>query len=452
MGHTIDVLEQIHFFHGTLCSGRRPCPPFHHRLPTAGTEAGRYRISKTAIERRGWRTAAIVGVVLMAVDGSSGQNPQSRPAPTSGSAERETQSWTQIPIDDSHVFLAPYVWKRGGAGRSARAEAAIPGAYIKATFRGSAGVRLLIDGAANNDCPPAAMPVVDYSLNRGAFKSVQLTRTGEVYALPLADGLERGEEQHLEVHMRAAPLMPNRWTTPTVHLRLAGLEIAEGGVMLPVTTRPKRAIGFGDSITEGVCVEGLCPYYSNLMMNNARATWFPVVCAALNCEYGQLGTGGQGMVRPMEIPPLPQTWDHYDAETSRLTDGRLLPEPDYVFCAMGTNDYQGDGEHLTLPPIADEYTRWLIAVRKACPHAMIFCVVPPLGWHGEEIAGLVAARNQVGDRRVFLIDTAPLKGGFSVRGATEYAPDGVHPSVHGNAVLGASIAVQVQACLGGVKE
>jgi hypothetical protein len=56
------------------------------------------------------------------------------------------------------------------------------------------------------------------------------------------------------------------------------------------------------------------------------ATWFPLVCGGLNCEYGQLGTGGQGMVRPIEIPPLPQTWDRFDATTSRLTDGLLLPE------------------------------------------------------------------------------------------------------------------------------
>jgi hypothetical protein len=57
-----------------------------------------------------------------------------------------------------------------------------------------------------------------------------------------------------------------------------------------------------------VCVEGLCPYYSNLLMNNARVTWFPLVATALNCEYGQVGNGGQGMARMMEYPPLPQTW------------------------------------------------------------------------------------------------------------------------------------------------
>src|ERR1700730_1427509 len=111
------------------------------------------------------------------------------------------------------------------------------------------------------------------------------------------------------------------------------------------------------------------PRTQSLGPNNARAAWFPVVCAALDCEYGQLGSGGQGMTRALEMPPLGQTWDRYDATTSRLTGGLLVPEPDYVFCGMGTNDFEKD--------ISADYTAWLAAVRKACPHAHLFCVVPP---------------------------------------------------------------------------
>jgi hypothetical protein len=403
--------------------------------------------------------AAIVVMTLLAPAGIAGEIPHKNSTPNSpgGSGsepvpgllpgQTEKKDWTLIPINDANIRLAPYVWKRFGAGRTARAEATMPGAYFKAIFRGSPAIRLLIDGAANNGCPPAAMPVVDYSLDHGGFRTIQLTKTGEIYALPLGEGLDSGAEHRLEVYFRAAGLGPNRWQAPTVHLRIAGIDLEAGGTLLPCPVRTKRAIGFGDSITEGVCIEGLCPYYSNLMMNNARATWFPLVCTALDCEYGQLGTGGQGMVKPLEIPPLPQTWDRYDATTSRLTDGLLTPEPDYIFCALGTNDYQGDADHFTLPPIAEEYTRWLAAVRQAAPHAMIFCIVPPLGWHAGEIAAAVDARNQSGDREVFLVDTAPLKAGFRVKGATQLAADGVHPSVYGNALLSALIAVEVQKIL-----
>ena len=145
----------------------------------------------------------------------------------------------------------------------------------------------------------------------------------------------------------------------------------------------------------------------------------------------------------MELPPLPQTWDHYDAETSRLTNGRLVPEPDYVFSAMGTNDYPSEMAK-RFPPA---FLRWLVAVRAACPNARIFCITPPLGTHAQAIAEAVAARRRDGDAKVHLIDTSSLRNDFSATGRpTQLAYDGVHPSMYGNAVLSALIVRQV-ACV-----
>jgi lysophospholipase L1-like esterase len=184
------------------------------------------------------------------------------------------------------------------------------------------------------------------------------------------------------------------------------------------------------------------------MLNNARVTWFPVVATALDCEYGQLGSGGQGMLKPMALPPLPQSWDRFDAAASRLTDGRLVPEPDYVFCCMGTNDFQGEGPERKQMDITAAYLAWLVSVRKACPTARVFCVTPPLGWHTREVTAAVASRNRAGDRRVYLIDTTPRRSGFGDKNAaTQLAPDGCHPSVYGNAMLGALIAVEAQKVL-----
>lgn len=359
----------------------------------------------------------------------------------------EEQERTSISIDGPHIRLAPYVWRHFGEDKSARIDATMPGAYLKLTFRGSTAIRLLIDGTANDGCPVAAMPVVDYSIDHGAFKTVQLTKTGEVYALPLGESLDKNAEHRLDLFFRSACLGPNRWQASTVHLRLAGMELDAGGSLADCPIKPKRAIAFGDSITEGVAVEGNGPYYADLLKNNARVTWFPFVAEALDCEYGQLGTGGQGMVRPIEIPPLPQTWDHYDEKNSRLTDGLLTPEPDYIFCEMGTNDHRKVGDNFELLPIADAYTSWLKAVRKACPNAKIFCIVPPLGWQYKDIVDAVASRNKDGDHGVFLIDTAPLKSSFSTKGATQLALDGVHPTIYGNAKLGSLIAVEVQKIL-----
>jgi hypothetical protein len=134
--------------------------------------------------------------------------------------------------------------------------------------------------------------------------------------------------------------------------------------------------------------------------------------------------------------------DRYDPDTSRLTDGRLLPEPDYVFCAMGTNDYAGSGDNITLPTIKDAYTEWVKAVRKACPHALIFCVVRRWGGTGRN-RRLVAVCNQGDDGRVFLIDT-PTEDWLQHAGGHGVCGRRCAPSVYGNATLGALIAVEAQ--------
>ncbi len=363
------------------------------------------------------------------------------------STTRAADPPTTFPIDDPKITLSPYVWKPTGQAQSARIEATMPGAYLKLNFENSKSIQLLIDGDANKNCPPASMPVVDFSIDNGPYKTTQLTKTSDIYPLPLADSLDPAKPHQLEFHFRSANLGPDRWKASTVHLRVAGLQLDPNGALLPTTPHARRALAFGDSITEGVCVEGLCPYYSNLLMNNARATWFPLVASALDCEYGQLGTGGQGMVKQgMALPPLPQTWDHYDAATSRITNEKLLPEPDYIFCAMGTNDYLENSDKPS--NITEAYTTWLTAVRKAAPNSAIFCITPPLGWHAEEVAAAVAARNKSGDDKVHLIDTSPLKSGFDAKRPTKLALDGVHPSLYGNALLATLITSQTQKSIG----
>jgi lysophospholipase L1-like esterase len=396
---------------------------------------------------------AELGVTPLAKDEPKVSRPNPN-APASAASERATlaaatdkrqEATTVIACDHADFGLAPYVWKRTGAGHTARAEATMPGAYFKAVFRDSKTVGLIVDSTANNGCPTSSMPVVEFCVDDGPLKIVPLTRTIGIYTLPLGDHLETTAQHRLDVCFRAADLTQNRWRASTSHLRIAGLVLDHGGSLLPCPRRPKRAIGFGDSITEGVGVDGLFSSWQSLGVNSARAAWFPIVCAALDCEYGQLGSGGHAMVRPIELPPLPETWDHYDATTSRLTNGLLLPEPDYFFCCMGTNDFDS---RTRLPlDITAEYTRWLIAVRKACPHAQVFCVVPPLGWHRAEVKAAVVARNKADDAKVHLIDTAPLQDGFRASGASRLAYDGVHPTVYGNALLGALIAVETQEIL-----
>jgi lysophospholipase L1-like esterase len=320
----------------------------------------------------------------------------------------------------------------------------MPGAYLKTVVKGSAGIDLLVDGTTNEGCPPPSMPVIEWSADDGPFASQQLSETGALYPFPIASKLDIAASHRLEVYFRAADLGQKRWTTSTAHLRIAGLSLDDDGTLDAYPKRAKRAIGFGDSITEGVGVDGLFTSWQKLDVNNARGSWFPVVCAALDCEYGQFGSGGQGMVKDLEMPGLPKTWDHYDAATSRLTNGLLLPEPDYVFCNMGTNDFGGTD-------ITGAYTDWLASVRKACPHTQVFCVVPPSGVHRDEIRAAVAARTAADDHAVHLIDIPALNATITVHppGATQLCCDGVHPTVQGQGIFAACIVAQVQQELGG---
>jgi lysophospholipase L1-like esterase len=344
-------------------------------------------------------------------------------------------------VDHANFQLAPYVWKRTGAGATARAEATMPGAYFRVEFKQSATVGLVVDATINGDCPAPSMPVLEYSIDGGVFRVVQLKPLDKVYTLPLADKLATQSPHRLEVHFRASDLS-GRWETTRTHFSFAGLSLDTRAELLPVQGRPRRALCFGDSISEGVGVLGLFTSWQKLEFNNARPTWFPMVAAGVGCEYGLLGSGGFGMTRSHELPPLPKTWDRYDPTTSRLTDGRLLPEPEFVFCALGTNDFDKD--------ITSDYDGWLAAMRKACPNTRLFCVVPPLGYHSAEVQRAVESRNRASDSRVHLIDTPALRTGFRVgQGATPLAYDGVHPSVYGQALLAVLISIEVQKILDG---
>jgi hypothetical protein len=51
--------------------------------------------------------------------------------------------------------------------------------------------------------------------------------------------------------------------------------------------------------------------------------------------------------------------------------------------------------------------------------------------------------------RVHLIDVTSLLDGYSDKNvATKYATDGCHPTVYGNAVLGALVAAQAEKAIG----
>jgi lysophospholipase L1-like esterase len=122
-----------------------------------------------------------------------------------------------------------------------------------------------------------------------------------------------------------------------------------------------------------------------------------------------------------------------------LRNGRLLPEPDYVFNNMCNNDHA---------IVTSAYIAWVEAMRVACPNARIFCIVPASAYHRSEIEAVVTALNQSGDARVYLIDV-PLMNTLAPNAgkATQGSYDGGHPNLYGQAVFGAAVVVKVQEIL-----
>lgn len=337
--------------------------------------------------------------------------------------------------------LSPYVWKCNGIGRAFRAEATFPGAYLKTVVSDTSAIGLVIDSKANDGLAPENMPTIEYSIDEGPFTIVQLKKTGTLYTLPLATDLDANASHRLVLYFRAASLQ-ERWHAPMPNLRIGGISLDKGGKLSRYTLRPKRAIIFGDSVTEGFNVDCQTKAGPDWMKCSNARTWGHIACGALNCEYGQLGSNGQGMVNnKINLPPLPKTWNVYDGYSgkSRLTDGLLLPEPDYVFSNMGNNDHAD----LTAP-----YVAWVKAVRTACPRSRIFCVVPGSGYHRNEVQAVVAALNKAGDTRVYLIDVPSMKQLVPNVGLpTQGSYDGGHPTMYGQAIFGAAVALGTQQVL-----
>ncbi|MBP5093119.1 MAG: hypothetical protein J6332_03630 [Abditibacteriota bacterium] len=343
-----------------------------------------------------------------------------------------------VPCTDSNIYFSPYTWKSTEFDGGSAMEATFPGSYIKFNVTGSAKAELIVCGKAQYGLTDAARPHIEYSIDGGPFTDYRLltTQDGD-YKITMATSLSNSVAHTIIVYFRSAHLGYDRWAGTQSHLFIRGIGLNNGGTLSRPALRPGLLMGFGDSITEGVGVDSYFSTWDDLTPNNARHTWIPFVAAALDCEYGQFGSGGQGMINTaMAVPPLPQTWNKYDADTSRLVDGKLVPQPDYILCAMGTNDTTG-GSFRTA------YINWIKAVRPAAPDAKIVIVMPPSGYHRDDLTYIF--RN-CGDDNTILIDTEELNGMITVNtAATGMTYDGVHPNEYGQAMYGISVASKINA-------
>ena len=363
---------------------------------------------------------------------------------------------TTVPITNPSWSFSPYNWNRLG---SAEIVANEPGAYFSMTFSGSSQAVLNIDTlgipTANGSATVTTM-VVQWSID--SVLSSRHTLLLSDTSLPLATGLTSGTHTlqfwFTSSNDYANFDYKNRWTrsvsitggysVPAQSLRIASMTLSSGATVSAPTLRPKRALFFGDSITEGAYTMNSSPTTSD-----ARQTYAAACAQQLNAEYGSVGNAGQGWAKSLSgsgVPVFPTVYSQFYDSTPRFPLPAGTPDPDYVFLNMGTNDDLN-------PRVADATITsgaqtWLQNIRSSLSTSQIFLVVP---FDGAYATALTTAYNNYIAAHPTETKMALLNLGSTAQTiitAPGNSSDGIHPYASASRALGFQLAAAAQTALG----
>jgi lysophospholipase L1-like esterase len=353
------------------------------------------------------------------------------------------------PVTDEAFYFSPYNTYSDGPGPflasniRAKSQYALwvnPGSYFKTMFTGTSAILSIEVTGAASDQPPK----VAWTIDDGPFHTAEVHPGGN--ELPIAKDLEPKTHSVLFL-FSASDANVNRWFLPVEGLKIYGMILdPEGRLLSPagsVSVSPKKIVFFGDSITEGAWVLGNSNrkidgrYVDWVKFSDARLSWTRPLALALNAEYGTCGFGGTGWVHTATpfVPALPESWPFYFDKHTRLTDGQLVPTPDYVIVNMGTNDHA--------PQISATVISVVRQIRKAAgPKAAIILIVPFGQMNRDPI---VDAASKVEDQHLFTIDLGPEWAyGISDYGhSSSRSFDGLHPSATATAEFATAMATAI---------
>lgn len=353
------------------------------------------------------------------------------PTLTAGTATYTvTTPAVSVPYNDAAIFFSPYTWDDRGTAKVANT----PGSYIRLAFTGtSVAVKFDVAAAVAASLAAGNYPIVQTVIDGKFANDTQLSSSTTTVTV---SGLSAGSHT-IDVFFRAAEVNTDRWTTPVSALYFKGFTLDSGATYSAPPLRTKRMMYFGDSITEGYFVA----YQANPGGNNALMTVPPQIAQALGAEYGHLGYSAQGyaVTGVGNVPVLNSAIPLYAAGRSKLSGGLFTPAPDYIFVEHGVNGGAASADVQAV----------ITTLRNAAPSAKIFILVPPSGMGRAGLAAGVAAKS--GDANLFLIDLGTeYQAGVDTWGAgTQYASDGVHRNLLGNAKVAAGYAAKIQAALDG---
>lgn len=352
-------------------------------------------------------------------------------------------------VSEEAFYFSPYNTYSDGVGRllannihekSNYALWVNPGSYFKTMFTGTSAVlNTDVTGSSNGQSPK-----VCWSIDGHPFITLQLHAGSN--AIQLAKKLEPGTHSIFFL-LSASDANLNRWREPVAGLKIYGISLDPGGTLRPpalsIALRPKKIIFFGDSITEGAWVLGNSDrrisgrYIDWVRYADALLAWPRAVATALDAEYGTCAFGGTGWVKAATpfVPALPESWQFYFDGHSRLTDGQLFPNPDYVIVNMGTND--GDR------PTSAAIESWLKQIRHAVGQNVPIIIIIPFGQMNRNM--ITAALSKVRDRHIHKIDLGPQWAyGLSHYGYSSFTSfDGLHPNADATAGYAAAVVAAI---------
>jgi lysophospholipase L1-like esterase len=274
---------------------------------------------------------------------------------------------------------------------------------------------------------PTDMPTVAWRVDGAASWSVAEVGT----TLSMGSNLSAGMHT-ITVIARGLDENKNRWSPPlTSSITFLGFDVTGGSVQASARpAQPKLEI-FGDSITEGVVVQGnsYMGHSGQCWKNDAVYSYPTQTGMMLKADYRQVGFGYQGLLKTGDggVPAANDSfpWIYKDVP-------RDAWQPDMVVINQGTND--GSKPAATFRAA---YTTFLTTIRSAYPNAKLVALRPFNGAQAAEIQSAVMVANTAGDQRVYYVDTTGWLG-------NDDFVDGLHPNVQGSAKAAAALVAAIE--------
>jgi hypothetical protein len=289
-------------------------------------------------------------------------------------------STNRIAMDNAAILYSPFNW--GVTAESAKTINS--GAYFKVLFGGTS-CKLSTDTSSN---------LAPYSqfwarVDGGPFKQYTLSSTSPAFSV--ASGLVN-RKHLLEVVVKSTSETIDRWTRQSTAIIFTGLWLDNGATVTAPVRKPFNILIYGDSITEGVRVNGYVNIANDTDRNDALQVYSWLLSQELPAEVGVVGFGATGINRGGSggVPTLGNSYAFLWAGQPRSFSD---PEPDLIIYNEGTND----GDRITSGMAAV-----VKALLKAAPNARQLLLVPFNGSHAAELKAVVTT---VANARVSYGDT-----------------------------------------------